>query len=92
MAVLDNREKKCDTRKRKDQKRKEEERGIRVSRIIADFDFIDVDGSDIPFGAFYGFLWLFVFTVKRTYMLLFYSVPLCCVIIDMRLPTTDLTL
>ena len=55
MAVLDNREKKCDTRKRKDQKRKEEERGIRVSRIIADFDFIDVDGSDIPFGAFTAF-------------------------------------
>ena len=54
--------------------------------------FFNVDGSDIPFGAFYGFLWLFVFTVKRTYMLLFYSVPLCCVIIDMRLPTTDLTL
>ena len=55
MAVLDNREKKCDTRKRKDQKRKEEERGIRVSRIIADFDFIDVDGSEIPFGAFTAF-------------------------------------
>ena len=55
MAVLDNREKKCDTRKRKERKRKEEERGIRVSRIIADFDIIDVDGSDIPFGAFTAF-------------------------------------
>ena len=72
MAVLDNRERKCDTRKRKDQKRKEEERGIRVSRIIADFDFIVVDGSDIPYHS--GLLRLFVtfaFTIERTRTLLF---------------------
>ena len=75
MAVLDNREKKCDTRKRKDQRRKEEETGIRVSRIIADFDFIDVDGSDIPFGAFT------VFTAFYDFLLLLLNVLVRCSLI-----------
>ena len=55
MAVLDNRDSKRETRKKKEQKRKEEEREMRVSRIITSYDFIDVDGSDIPFGAFTAF-------------------------------------
>ena len=91
MAVLDNRDRKRETRKRKEQKRKEEEREMRVSRIITGFDFIDVDGSDIPFGAFtafYGFLLLLLNVLVRCSLIC----ALHCVVIDMRLLTIGLTL
>ena len=61
---------------KREKKRKEE----CVSRgLLLVMTFIDVDGSDVPFGAFYGFV-AFCFTVKRTRTLLFYffTFTLCC--------------
>ena len=75
----------------KKQKRKEEEREMRVSRIITGFDFIDVDGSDIPFGAFtafYGFLLLLLNVLVRCSLIC----ALHCVVVDMCLLTIGLTL
>ena len=63
---------------KREKKRKEE----CVSRgLLLVMTFIDVDGSDVPFGAFYFTVnRAFCFTVKRTCTLLFYffTFTLCC--------------
>ena len=75
----------------KNKREKKKKREIRVSRIITGFDFIDVDGSDIPFGAFtafYGFLLLLLNVLVRCSLIC----ALQCVVIDMYLLTIGLTL
>ena len=75
----------------KNKREKKKKREIRVSRIITGFDFINVDGSDIPFGAFtafYGFLLLLLNVLVRCSL----TCALHCVVIDMCLLTIGLTL